>query len=383
MSRIVIAGGTGQVGRELAPALRAAGYDLVVLSRGRGGDAVWDGRTVGDWARALDGAEVVINLAGRSVNCRYNAANRREIMDSRVESTTAIGEAIARADRPPRVWLQASTATIYAHRFDAPNDERSGILGGDEPGVPDTWRFSIDVARAWEAAAQRYEGGATRLVLMRSAMTMGPSRGGILDVLLGLVRRGLGGSVAGGRQYVSWLHHEDFARAVLRLIASDDLHGPINISSPHPLPQAEFMRVLRAASGTRIGLPATRWMAEIGAFAMRTETELVLKSRRVVPGLLLEHGFEFEHPILAGGGGRARGRVAARRLTASVRPPTRGRFAANSGHLGTIRGCCVSEVAGVAVGVLTTRGCRCSDGASVAGGWRGALACFAAVGTAA
>ena len=296
MSRIVIAGGTGQVGRELAPALRAAGNDVVVLSRGNGGDVIWDGRTVGGWAGVIDGAEVVINLAGRSVNCRYNAANRREIMDSRVESTTAIGEAIARAEAPPRVWLQASTATIYAHRFDAPNDERSGILGGGEPGVPDTWRFSLDVARAWEAAAQRYEGGATRLVLMRSAMTMGPSRGGILDVLLGLVRRGIGGPVAGGRQYVSWLHHEDFARAVLRLIASDDLRGPINIASPHPLPQAEFMRVLRAAWGARVGLPATRWMAEIGAFAMRTETELVLKSRRVVPGLLLEHGFEFRHP---------------------------------------------------------------------------------------
>jgi uncharacterized protein (TIGR01777 family) len=298
--KFVLAGGSGQVGRALAPVLDAAGHEVVVLSRqhepGAARSVSWDGKRLGPWGTEIDGADVVINLAGRSVNCRYNAANRRAIMDSRVDSTTAIGDAIAQASNPPRVWLQASTATIYAHRFDAANDERTGRLDAGEPDAPAAWRFSIDVAQAWEAAAQRSDTPATRLVLLRSAMVMSPQRGGIFDVLLRLVRAGLGGSVNGGRQYVSWIHHTDFARAVLWLAAHDDLDGPVNIAAPNPLPQAEFMRALRAAWGTRVGLPATRWMAEVGALLMRTETELVLKSRRVVPGRLLEQGFTFELP---------------------------------------------------------------------------------------
>jgi uncharacterized protein (TIGR01777 family) len=238
---------------------------------------------------------VVINLAGRSVNCRYNAANRREIMDSRVASTRVIGEAIARAERPPPTWFQASTATIYAHRFDAPNDEATGVLGGGEPGAPDTWRFSIDVAKAWEQACNEADTPRTRKVLMRSAMVMSPDRGGIFDTLLSLVRRGLGGSAAGGGQYVSWIHDADFCRVVDWLI-SHDLSGPVNLASPHPLPYSDFMLALRRAAGVRIGLPATRWMLELGAILMRTETELVLKSRCVVPGRLLADGFWFEFP---------------------------------------------------------------------------------------
>jgi NAD dependent epimerase/dehydratase family enzyme len=160
--RIVIPGGSGQVGTVLARAFARDGHDVVVLSRGGrdgpGRSVRWDGRTLGDWAAEVDGAGALINLAGRSVNCRYNAANRREIMDSRVTSTRVVGEAIAAAQRPPPVWLQASTATIYADRYDAPNDERSGILGGEEPDVPDTWRFSIDVARSWGTSCVRCDG---------------------------------------------------------------------------------------------------------------------------------------------------------------------------------------------------------------------------------
>lgn len=300
--KLVLPGGSGQVGGIIARAFARDGHEVVVLSRGAG-DADgpertvhWDGRTVGDWASEVDGADVVVNLAGRSVNCRYTDANRRAIMDSRVDSTRALGEAIARADRPPPVWLQSSTATIYAHSLDAANDEHTGTIGGDEPGAPDTWRFSIDVARAWERAATEASVPGTRTVLMRSAMVMSPDRGGIFDVLLGLTRRGLGGPVGGGRQYVSWIHHQDFVRALRWLIEHDEVDGAVNLAAPNPLPQAEFMRALRAAWGRRIGLPATAWMAEIGAFLMRTETELVLKSRRVVPARLLEAGFEFEHP---------------------------------------------------------------------------------------
>jgi uncharacterized protein (TIGR01777 family) len=282
--RVVIAGGSGQVGTILARAFD----DVVVISRR--GPLGWDAA-----ARAIDGADVLVNLAGRSVNCRYNAANRQAIMDSRVQTTHALGEAVAAAARPPRVWLQASTATIYADTYGAPNDER-GELGGSEPGVPDTWRFSIDVARAWEQAALDAQIPATRTVLMRSAMIMSPDRGGVFDVLLGLVRRGLGGRAGHGRQYVSWIHDEDFVRAVRWLIEHDDVSGSVNLAAPNPLPNAEFMRALRAAWGARVGLPATKWMLEAGAVLLRTETELVLKSRRVIPGRLLEAGFEFRWP---------------------------------------------------------------------------------------
>jgi len=300
--KIVIPGGSGQVGGLLERALRADGHDVIILTRARAGGApgpgvvAWDGKTLGPWANELDGADVVINLAGRNVNCRYTRANREEMMSSRVDSTRAVGLAIARAARPPRVWLQMSTATIYAHRFDAPNDEATGIIGGDEPDAPAAWRFSIDIARAWEAAQAEAATPATRKVAMRTTMVMSPERGGIFDVLLGLTRRGLGGTIADGRQWMSWIHGRDFVRAVALLIERDDISGPVNVAAPNPLPQREFMAALRAAWGTRVGLPVTKWMAALGAVFLRTETELTFKSRRVVPGRLRDAGFTFEHP---------------------------------------------------------------------------------------
>ncbi|MBL8803724.1 MAG: TIGR01777 family oxidoreductase [Planctomycetes bacterium] len=297
--KIVIPGGTGQVGTVLARAFAADGHEVVILSRGAATSVArvvrWDAETLGPWAAEIDGADVVINLAGRTVNCRYNATNRREILESRVKSTTVVGQAIAAASRPPRVWLQSSTATIYAHRYDAPNDEATGILGGVEPNAPDTWRFSIDVAKGWEEAAQRANVPRTRKVLLRSAMTMSPDRGGIFDTLLGLVRRGLGGTCGDGRQYVSWIHDADFTRAI-RWLIDHELDGPVNLSSPNPLPNAEFMRTLRRAWGAPVGLPATAWMLELGAVFLRTESELILKSRRVVPGRLVDTGFVFQFP---------------------------------------------------------------------------------------
>ena len=298
--KIVVPGGSGQVGTLLARHFSAKGDEVVVLSRTARPAPwrvlPWDARTRGEWANELDGADVVINLAGRSVNCRYTSANRRAIFDSRVESTRAVGEAVAACARPPRVWLQASTATIYAHRYDAANDERSGVLGGNEPGIPDTWKFSIDVATAWEQALNDADTPGTRKVALRSAMTMSADRGGVFDVLLGLVRRRLGGRSGDGTQFVSWIHEADFIAAVEFLIHHDELSGPVNVSAPEPLPNAEFMRVLREAWGVRFGLPAARWMIELGTFALRTESELVLKSRRVVPGRLLDAGFAFRFP---------------------------------------------------------------------------------------
>ena len=301
--KIVIPGGTGQIGTMLARAFTGDGHEVVILSRkpskGAWRVTAWDAQTLGSWASELEGADAVINLAGRSVNCRYTSANRREIKESRVRSTGIIGEAISRSRQPPRVWLQASTATIYAHRFDAPNDEATGIVGGLEEDAPDTWRFSVDVARSWEQAANEALVPQTRKVLLRSAITLSPDRGGIFDVLRGLVSRGLGGANGDGRQYVSWIHEQDFIRALYWLIDHQEIDGAVNLASPNPVPNAEFMRTLRAAWGIGFGLPATKWMLEIGTFFMRTETELILKSRRVVPGRLLQAGFTFRFPTWA------------------------------------------------------------------------------------
>lgn len=296
--KVILPGGSGQVGTILARAFHGAGHEVVVLSRQpqpapwRG--VAWDAATLGGWASELEGADVVINLAGHSVNCRYTAKNRQRIIESRVESTQIVGQAIAQAAQPPRLWLQSSTATIYEHRYDAPNDEATGILGGAEPDAPDTWRFSIEVAQAWERAVDAFATPQTRKVKLRSAMVMSPDRAGVFDVLLGLVRRGLGGTSGDGRQYISWIHETDFISSIDWIISHPALDGPVNLAAPSPLPNAAFMRELRQAWGVRFGLPSTEWMLEIGTFFLRTETELILKSRRVVPGKLLESGFSFE-----------------------------------------------------------------------------------------
>ena len=296
--KVVLPGGTGQVGRILDRALTAAGHEVTVVTRhpAQAHEVGWDGATLGDWASAIDGCDTVINLAGRSVSCRYTTQNLQAMMDSRVDSARVVGEAIAAAAQPPRVWLQMSTATIYAHRFDAAHDEASGVIGGAEAGVPDYWAYSVDIAKNWERAQAEASTPGTRKVALRSAMVMSPDRGGVFSVLSRLTRLGLGGPVAGGAQYVSWIHDEDFVRAVEFLIARDDFDGPVNLASPGPLPQRDLMRALRSAWGIPVGLPATRWMAEVGAFALRSDTELLLKSRRVVPGRLSAAGFTFNHP---------------------------------------------------------------------------------------
>lgn len=317
--KIVIPGGSGQVGTLLARTFHAEGHEVVVLSRkprpAPWRTAAWDGETVGSWAAEVDGAGAVVNLAGHTVNCRYHAANRRRILESRVRSTRAVGQAIAGARRPPPVWLQASTATLYAHRYDAPNDER-GMQGGGEPGAPRAWDFSIEVARAWEAALEAADTPHTRRVALRAAMVMSPDRGGVFDALLGLARLGLGGRHGDGRQYVSWVHEHDFVRAVRWLLEHGEMEGAVNVAAPVPLPNAEFMRVLREAAGIRFGLPQPAWMLALGALLLRTETELVLKSRRVVPGRLREAGFVFEHPEWPGAARELVGRWNGWRLAA-------------------------------------------------------------------
>jgi uncharacterized protein (TIGR01777 family) len=256
----------------------------------------WDGVNLRSWVRELEKADVLINLSGRSVNCRYNSANRREIMESRTQSTRVLGEALNRLADPPGLWMKASTATIYRHSLDRPMDEITGELGGNEPNAPSSWRFSINVATRWEETFFAASTPKTRKIALRSAMTMSPDHGGIFDVLLRLVRFGLGGAAGSGMQFVSWIHEADYLRAIDYLIAKEEMTGCVNIAAPGPLPNREFMAILRKAWGTTVGLPASEWMLELGAIFLRTETELILKSRRVVPGRLLGAGFQFRFP---------------------------------------------------------------------------------------
>src|SRR5215469_2412388 len=298
--RIIIPGGSGQVGTILSRHFHAQGHDVVVLARSASlaqwRVVNWDGENLGGWASELEKSDVVVNLAGRSVNCRYTAANRKAIMESRVKSTRLLGKTIRQLAHPPHLWMNASTATIYRHIFDRAMDEQTGEIGGDEPDAPAKWKFSIDVATTWEEAFFEAETPNTRKLALRSAMVMSPDRGGIFDTLLRLVRFGLGGRAGSGRQFISWIHDADFLTAIDLLIIRDEFAGSVNLSSPNPVPNLEFMKALRTAWGTPIGLPAANWMLEIGSILLRTETELVLKSRRVIPSRLLKAGFQFRFP---------------------------------------------------------------------------------------
>jgi uncharacterized protein (TIGR01777 family) len=298
--KIVIPGGSGQVGTILARHFHAQGHALTVLTRAPKKtpwrNFLWDGLTQGEWVDELEQSDVCINLAGRSVNCRYGPKNRRAIYESRIGSARLLNRVMGGLKHPPRLWINASTATIYRHALDRPMDEAQGELGGNEPGAPDTWNFSIDVAKAWEQAFFATELARTRKVAIRSAMTFSPDGGGAFRALLRLVRYGLGGPQGSGMQYVSWIHETDFIRAIEFLIGREELDGVVNVASPNPLPNREFMRVLQEAWGARMALPAPGWAVEFGAWLLRTESELVVKSRQVVPGRLLEAGFQFLFP---------------------------------------------------------------------------------------
>lgn len=292
--RIVLAGGSGFLGKVLQDPFRDQRVAVSVLTR-RSAEAqrpnhiLWDGRTPGAWEQTLDGADVLLNLCGKSVDCRYHDANKRAIYASRLDSTRLLGEAVARCDQPPRLWINASSATIYRHAEDRGMDEETGELGVG---------FSVDVCRRWEQTFfDAAIPGNVRRCALRTGIVLGRG-GGALTVLRKLVRAGLGGTLGNGRQYFTWLHEADFAGIVEHIMHQDSLSGVVNVCAPTPMPNRDFMAALRRAYGMPIGLSSPTWMLELGAFIIRTETELILKSRRVVPRRLLESGYAFRYPTL-------------------------------------------------------------------------------------
>jgi hypothetical protein len=304
--KVVIGGSTGFMGTYLVPRMLAAGREVVGISRS-GADIHWGDQAAID--RAVDGASLVIGLAGKSVNCRYTPENRAEIFRSRLETTASLSTAIARAERPPALWVNSSTATIYRHAEDRPMTESAGELGTG---------FSVEVAQAWEQALSADDLPMTRRVALRSTIVLG--HGGVLDPVRNLARLGLGGAQHDGRwpvsrarraagtahfpgarhghQRFSWVHIDDVARIIEFLERTPELEGPVNAAAPHPVDNAEFMATVRRVLGARIGMPMPRWMLELGAIGMRTETELILKSRWVLPEKLTAAGFEFRYPTL-------------------------------------------------------------------------------------
>ena len=293
--KIVIAGGTGFIGRALAAWLGKEN-EVIILSRqpqpGAGGTSiryrVWDGlRIEKEWASVIDGCDMVINLAGKSVNCRYTAKNRKEILDSRIDSTRAIGLAVRDAVRPPKVWINAASATIYRHATDRPQDEYTGEIQDD---------FSVRVCKAWEKAFQEQRAPFTRKIALRTAITLG--EGGVMVPYLNLVRAGLGGRQGTGRQQYSWVHIDDLCRAVEWIYDHPEMEGVYNMTAPGPVTNRVFMQTLRKVTGICIGVPVVTWMLKVGAVLIETETELVLKSRWVLPARLLESGFTFRYPTL-------------------------------------------------------------------------------------
>ncbi len=303
--RIVLPGGSGQVGRMLAQFFQERGHHVTVLTRGPytapWQTVHWDGNQLGPWVETLEGADVCIHLSGRNINCRFTARNRRELYDSRIGPTLLLHEAIAGLADPPRLWMNASTATIYRHSLDRDMDETSGEIGGNEMvsarrRAPEKWNWTVSLAKDWETAFFGTETPRTRKIALRTSLVFSPAPGSVFAVLSNLVRVGLGGPQGNGRQYVSWIHEADFARAVEFLIEHEEIEGTVNLAAPGPLPNREFMHGLREAWGMPNGLPAPAPLLAAGMFFLRTEPELVLKSRRAVPGRLLAAGFQFAFP---------------------------------------------------------------------------------------
>lgn len=346
--KIIIAGGTGFIGQAIAKYFGKENR-IIILSRQSVHDQNnrysntllmpadgynitywrWDGKTIEKhWANEIEGSDLVINLAGKSVNCRYTEKNKQEIIESRTQSTAVIGEAIRKCTVPPKLWINAASATIYQNSFSEANDEYTGIIsdrkkdnmpysffdqlrfrwkkwirarknGKESVSVKELDRdFSVDVCKQWENCFFNQRTPFTRKIALRTAITLGD--GGVMVPYLNLLKFGLGGYQGNGKQLYSWIHEEDVAGCIEWLFNHPDMEGVYNCASPSPVTNKEFMNILRKLTGTRIGLPAYTWMLELGALLIGTETELILKSRWVLPAKLLQSGFEFKYPHLEG-----------------------------------------------------------------------------------
>ncbi|MFD0766001.1 TIGR01777 family oxidoreductase [Mucilaginibacter lutimaris] len=288
--KLILAGGNGQIGKALAEHYKYDAEEIIILSRrpqpdkGNIKTLVWDGRTQGDWAKELEDADMLINLCGKNVNCRYTKANRDEIISSRVEPTTLLGKVADGLINPPKLWINAASATIYRHAEDRPQDEETGEIG---------YGFSIEVCKIWEKTFFDQPTPKTRKVALRIGIVLG-RKDGALPRLINLVRAGMGGQQGDGQQYVSWVHEQDVVKATEWLMQHQNIDGVVNCTAPEPIKNAELMKELRHAIGIPFGLPAPAWLLEMGAAIIGTETELILKSRWVLPKRLLDGGFEFQ-----------------------------------------------------------------------------------------
>jgi len=285
--KVVLAGGTGFIGKYLERKFTQQNYEVIIISRQPQHVAWTDIKGI---ATAVDNAELVINLAGKSVDCRYNEKNKKEIFDSRTETTTILGEAIESASNPPELWINSSTATIYRHAEDRPMTETTGEIGEG---------FSVEVAKAWEKSFFDFNLPQTRKAALRIAIVLGKD-GGVMTPFKNLVTFGLGGVQGPGTQMFSWVHIEDVYRIMLFIRDNKYLQGVFNCSAPNPISNKHFMAEMREKMNRKIGLPSPRWMLEIGAVVIRTETELILKSRWVIPERLEQEGYQFKYPKIDG-----------------------------------------------------------------------------------
>jgi uncharacterized protein len=304
--KIILAGGTGFIGQEMTKYFGKENT-IVILTRQIKNEKTnrndfdslspsdlqnvkyvkWDGKTGGDWINEINGADLIINLAGKSVNCRYTEKNKKEIFDSRTNAVKAIGEAINKCRLSPALWINASSATIYRDAMDKPQDEYTGEIHDD---------FSVQVCKRWEKTFYEQHTPQTRKVALRMAITLGP--GGVLIPYFNLLKFGLGGKQGSGKQMYSWIHSKDTCRMIEWIYDHKEIEGTYNCSSPNPVTNEEFMKTFRKITGHVIGLPAYKWMLQIGAPLIGTEPELVLKSRWVVPTKMAETGFQFSYPKL-------------------------------------------------------------------------------------
>lgn len=293
--KIVLAGGNGYLGQVLAKHYSGLTNEVIVLARkpktkqANIRTVVWDGKSEGSWAENLENADLLVNLCGKNVNCRYTPKNQEEIIKSRIVPTRLLDRAVEQLKNPPKVWINITSATIYRHAEDYGQDEISGEIG---------YGFSVDVCKKWEASFFETALPGTRKVALRMGIVLGPSDG-VFPRLLNLVRFGLGGQQGNGQQYVSWVHEQDAALSTEWILTHHNIKGIVNCTAPNPIKNHELMKLIKKAYGSWLALPCPTWMLSLGAWLIGTETELILKSRWVLPNFLLAHGFKFQYPTAA------------------------------------------------------------------------------------